>query len=225
MKKTIIVILFSLAMPLTSFAQINYGVVVAAGTSKMETAHSHENWGELLSGWLFLRYSDKNNLVYETGIYYNYRNLKLDRFSKEYVTDVDWIRYHINDLKIPLAIGTKINSGIFTKLNLIIQGGMFFSYGISGDASIWNINSSGLTVFNTTERIFNKSEYTKDNQLFVYYPLKRFDTGILLKAGLKYQQFYFSLNSETGLVNLNSYYDSKIRSSSLYLSIAYNFAK
>lgn len=35
MKKTIIVILFSLAMPLTSFAQINYGVVVAAGTSKM----------------------------------------------------------------------------------------------------------------------------------------------------------------------------------------------
>ena len=102
---------------------------------------------------------------------------------------------------------------------------MFFSYGISGDASIWNINSSGLTVFNTTERIFNKSEYTKDNQLFVYYPLKRFDTGILLKAGLKYQQFYFSLNSETGLVNLNSYYDSKIRSSSLYLSIAYNFTK
>ena len=224
MKKTIIVILFSLAMPLTSFAQINYGVVVAAGTSKMVTANFQDNWGEFYSGGLSLSYTDKNNFIYETGLYFDYRDLKIDHYSSELSPNVDGILYHIKDLKIPFIFGTKIDNGLFSKFNLIIQGGMFFSYGLNGKGKIYyysdlhgdwyNVNN----VFKTNNTIINSTSYE-------YSPLKRFDTGILLKAGLKYQQFYFSLNSETGLVNLNSYYDSKIRSSSLYLSIAYNFAK
>ena len=157
-------------------------------------------------------------------MYFDYRDLKIDHYSSELSPNVDGILYHINAVKIPFIFGTKIDNGLFSKFNLIIQGGMFFSYGLNGKGKIYyysdlhgdwyNVNN----VFKTNNTIINSTSYE-------YSPLKRFDTGILLKAGLKYQQFYFSLNSETGLVNLNSYYDSKIRSSSLYLSITYNFAK
>jgi hypothetical protein len=227
MKKTIYLLLLILDIPIMAIAQISYGISVAGASSKMETGNAHENWGEYLSGGVFIHYTDKANFIYETGIYYDYQNLKLDRFSKEYTTDVDGVIYHLNNLKIPVTIGTVINKGIFNKLNLVVQGGAFLSYGLFGKGTVWFYNYVPSSMLSGVEvkNVYKSQTYSGEEHSLYYYPLNRFDAGTLFKIGIKYNRFSFYVNNERGLVNLNKQYDHFINSHKIYLSIEYRFAK
>lgn len=239
MKKIIFVLLLNLVIQITASAQINYGIEAALGGSKMHLNDRFENIGEYYSGGLFINYTDKKDIIYQTGVYYDVRKLKFDRYIIDGYVDEDKttpiysfqdiINYRgINDLKIPLTIGIRIKDGIFSKINLTLQGGMFFSYGLFGNADIMYDEGDFGTLGTKTSNIYNRESlkslaHSDENPPnYEYYPLQRFDTGTVLKIGLNYKHFSLNINSENGFINLKNHYYDYMKSSKLYLSVAYD---
>lgn len=238
MKKTILTLLF-FTSPLMFFGQINYGVELGGGVSKMNLNNRFENWGEFYSGGISVNYIDKNNVIYETGLYYNFRKLRLDRYiiagyvNEDNTTPIysfqDNVNYgSMNDLKVPLSVGIITKNGVFSKVNLILQGGVFFSYGLFGSANILYDEGHFWT---KTYHIYTGESLSAENPQdanapnYEYYPLKRFDAGLLFRIGINYNRFSLKINSEYGLVDLQNHYYDYMKSYKLYLSIAYNLSK
>lgn len=242
MKKLILLLLLNFAISIVASAQINYGIEASIGGSKMNLNDRFENIGEFYSGGLFINYTDKKNIIYQTGIYYDFRKLRLDRYAIDGYEDEDKttpiysfqenIYYRgINDLKIPIIIGTKIKTGIFSKINLTFQGGIFFSYGLFGNADIMYDEGDFGYLGTKTKHIYKRESLSainprdKNAPNYEYYPLQRFDSGILLRIGLNYKRFSLNVNSENGCINLKNHYYDHMKSSKLYLSLSYNFTK
>lgn len=189
----------------------------------METTNFQDNWGGCFSGGFSLNYTDKDNFIYETGLYLNNRNMKIDHYS-QINSYIDGIIYHINDINMPITMGVRINKGVFSKFNIILQGGMFISYGVNGKGSIY-YNTPTNGDWHDVKKIFFKQNYSIGSQPLEYYPIKRLDSGTIFKLGLNYKNFDIYINSETGFVNLNRQYGKYIKSDKFYLSINYHLLK
>lgn len=212
-------------IPTSMFAQLNYGLSASAGSSILQTGNTHAAPGEFFQAGVFGNYTDSDLFTYEAGLYYQVSNQKLDQFSKEFVTDISWIRYHYSEIKLPVTIGIKIHDGIFKTFNLLCQAGVYGAYGVNGHVSIWNIDKQGQTVVNEAQNPYYRDIFHNNGQQYNYQPLKRADFGTILRIGTAYKRYTLMLNSENGYNNLNNDYDKFFRNRRVYISLGYNFKK
>ena len=219
-------ILFILGcLPASVFSQLNYGLSLSAGSSTMQTGNAHVPPGESFAAGMFCNYTDAAQFIYEVGLQYQFTNQKVDQLSKEFSSDVSWMRYHYIELKLPVTLGVKINSGIFKTCNLLLQGGLYGSYGINGNVSVWYMDQQGQTFMNEANNVYYQDIFHHNDQTYIYHPLKRTDIGSILRIGTRYKQLSVLLNAENGFINRNNEYDTFFKNQRLYLTVAYNFVR
>ena len=218
MDKSKLLLLMMLLSSAIGYSQINFGVSISGGNGSSNMKYSDIKRGKLISGGVFINYTDADNYIYETGLYYTNRNFRIKNISDEYDLNTSSLKYNLNEIKLPLIIGTKLDRGIlFSKVNAVLLAGIYTSYGISGDVEV---EESDLTKVNIKDPYQSENTGTYD-----YYPLKKIDMGSIIKSGFIYKNFSLYIIMESGFINLNQHYDKRFQSDNVYFSIGYNLTR
>ena len=124
--------------------------------------------------------------------------------TKTTFTDNTYVTTKFNPYYIELPIDLVFNLPLDMKNKIFVSAGPYIAAGVGGK-SITDIVIGG----NTTS-IERKIEYNNDNILTTeqedaaYYKLKRFDYGVNIGAGIKFNSFALKLNYGHGLSKINS---------------------
>lgn len=105
-------------------------------------------------------------------------------------------------LELPVNAVAKIPIGdIFDKCNIILGGGPYVSYGVSGKQKV---NGKILgSAFSSDDNITFNNDDKKVNSRNFYGTFKQYDFGLNVLAGIEYHWATFNLNYSYGVVNVN----------------------
>jgi hypothetical protein len=114
-------------------------------------------------------------------------------------------------LELPINIGYKIPLESFT---VSLKVGPYLAYGLSAKMSGEEDGiSADIDLYKKNEDIWGIDKA----------PLKRFDYGVGIGAGIEFGQIAVGLSYELGLANLANYDDGKIKTQNAFLSVGYKF--
>jgi hypothetical protein len=141
-----------------------------------------------------------NIFSFETGLTFSTKGTKelytynhLNMSHRTYISWTDLYIRKLNYLSVPFLINSDIK---INRVNLICKGGVYLSYGLSGQIEYKQI------VTETEFVIFSKKYNVlwEKNEIDDY---KRFDYGLSIETGVKIGHFEISFTAERGLNNIH----------------------
>lgn len=137
----------------------------------------------------------------QPGLAVNGKGAKINVYDQKSGT---YTNYESNPiyLELPVHAVAKIAIGdIFDKCNILLGGGPFVSYGVSGKQKV-NGKFLGKSFSSEDNIIFSNDDAPVNSRNF-YGEFKQFDFGLNAIAGIEYHWATFNLTYSYGVVNVN----------------------
>jgi hypothetical protein len=125
----------------------------------------------------------------------------------------------INYLQVPVDLTFK--RSLTTNMQLVLSGGLYGAYGISGTQKGTDVSQSSTMQINNTVHFTNSSSYYATDKT----PVRPFDLGYQFSAGIEYKSVQLKLNYSKGFTNIYPSGTSQFYNHVAGISVAYLFSK
>ena len=231
MKKVILSLVTLLAATTLATAQMRPTIKVEAGANFANQTTKVENNstdGKMMIGYragVGVEFGFAEGFYVNPGVYFLSRGAKSDAVEMlgAKVDATLWL----HNVEIPVHVGYR--AAFTPDMSVSIQAGPWFSYGFLGK-NVYKATGEGA-VADISRKVVDELNKNDNNPykdmtvagVTVKAPLKPFDLGVGMQAGLEYRQFGVNLGFEYGLLNTSNAEKVKVNNMNFYVGLGYRF--
>ena len=231
MKKVILSLVTLLAATTLATAQMRPSIKVEAGANFANQTTKVENNstdGKMMIGYragVGVEFGFAEGFYVNPGVYFLSRGAKSEAIEM-LGAKVDATRW-LHNVEIPVHVGYR--AAFTPDMSVSIQAGPWFSYGFLGK-NLYKAAGTGLAA-DAAKKVVDELNKNDNNPykdttvagVTVKAPLKPFDLGVGMQAGLEYRQFGVNLGFEYGLLNTSNTEKVKVNNMNFYVGLGYRF--